>query len=115
MSYQDSKKGNRKLGGRRLWRSLGGLFTLNVALSLLVSGLFVGYLVLNNQATASGFTVRGLEKQIAELRDEGDTLSLQVVAMQAMDNVERQVGELGFVPVTNLEYISSAPSMVAVK
>lgn len=88
---------------------------LNIFLSTLVVGLFVGYLAINNQAAANGFTVRSLEKKIAELRDQGNRLDLQIVAWQAMNNVERQVVELGFVPVEQLDYISATPATVAIK
>jgi len=115
MTYRDRKRRNNQTARARLWQSLRGVFALNILLSSVAVGLFMGYLVLNNQAAASGFAVRDLEKQIAELRDEADRLDLQVVTMQAMSSVERQVGELGFVPVDNLDYISSAPAIVAVK
>ncbi|MFH1047178.1 MAG: hypothetical protein V1738_02645 [Patescibacteria group bacterium] len=115
MTSHEKQRKSRQPVWRRVYQSLGGIFALNIFLSGLVSSLFVGYLVLNNQATASGFAVRDLEKQIAVLRDEADRLDLQVVAMQAMNNVEQQVGELGFVPVENLNYISAAPAIVAVK
>ncbi len=115
MNYNKQQKKSRQAIKRRLWQSLGGIFVLNVFVSVLVIGLFGGYLVLNNRAAASGFAVRDLEKQISNLRDAGDRLDLEVVAMQTMNSVERQVGELGFVPIDNLDYISSAPAVVAVK
>jgi hypothetical protein len=115
MSYQDRKKGNRQLVRGRVWRALGGVFALNVLFSSLVVGLFVGYLAISNSAAANGFAVRDLEKKIEELRNQSDRLNLQVVAMQSMNSVEEQIGVLGFVPIEDIDYISAAPAIVAVK
>ena len=100
---------------RKVWRVGGRVFVVNVGLVTIIVGLFVGYLVLNNQTTESGFTVRELEKKISVLRDEGNTLRLKVVAMQAMGSVEEEVSKLGFVPVSKFDYISAAPELVAIK
>jgi len=115
MSYQGTKARRKKATRGRFWGSGRKVFALNLALLCLVGGLLAGYLVMNNQSAASGFAVRDLEKQISTLRDEADDLDLQIVAMQAMNNVEQQIGGLGFVPIEQLDYISGAPAIVAVK
>ncbi len=115
MSYRNKQRRKRPTANRRILRFAGGVFALNVLMLSVVVGLFVGYLMMNNRAAANGFAVRDLERQISELRDQNGRFDLEVVAMQAMNNVEQQVGELGFVPVDDLDYISSAPAVVAVK
>ncbi|OGM00857.1 hypothetical protein A2480_00915 [Candidatus Uhrbacteria bacterium RIFOXYC2_FULL_47_19] len=102
---------SREVGGR--W----GRYVLiaNLTLIVLSVGFSVGYLALNNRTAARGFMVRTVEKRIADLRREADRLDMQVVAMQAMGNIEGQVGELGLVPVEGLDYVSAIPAVVAVR
>lgn len=91
------------------------LRALNVLLALAVIAAFVGYLVVNNQATAKGFAIRTLEKRIAELEDRSQALSLEVVSGQSMEAIDSRIKGLGLVPVASVHYVNAAGGAVAVK
>ncbi len=99
----------------RVWRRIDWILVANVALICATAALFVGYLAMNNRTATKGFSIRNAEQRIAELRDEGRKLDLQMVSVQAMENVDAHVSELGFVPVSQVDYLTAGPSMVAVK
>jgi hypothetical protein len=99
----------------RLWSRIDWVLVANVMLILSAIALFVGYLAMNNAAATKGFAIRTAEREIAELRDLGRKLDLEMVSVQAMENVDTHVSGLGFVPVNDVEYISSGPAVVAVK
>ena len=88
---------------------------INVLLALAVISAFVGYLVVNNQATAKGFAIRTLEKRIVELGDRNQALSLQVVSEQSMETIDTRIKGLGLVPVASVQYVTAAGGAVAVK
>jgi hypothetical protein len=116
MNHQLIKVDKKNLRSEERSRSIiNGVLLANLFLIVVIISFFVGYLALNNQTAADGFMMRDLEKQIVVLRDQGKRLDLQIIAMQAMNNVGQQAGKLGFVPVGQLEYISGGPAAVAVK
>lgn len=94
---------------------LSDLLVVNVMLAAAVGALFIGYLALNNVAAARGFEIRATENRISDLEDQRSRLDLQVVELQAMDAIESQVGALGLVPVTRVDYMGIGPAAVAVK
>jgi hypothetical protein len=71
--------------------------------------------MMNNKAATKGFAIRSAEGRIAELRDEGRKLDLEMVSVQTMENIDTHVSGLGFVPVSQVDYITTGPSVVAVK
>jgi hypothetical protein len=91
------------------------LRALNVLLALAVISAFVGYLVVNNQATAKGFAIRSLEKRIAQLEDRYQSLSIDVVSGQSMETIDSRIKGLGLVPVASVQYVTAAGGAVAVK
>ena len=112
------RKTNRKTNvaaRARVWRRIDWVFVANLCLIAATLVLFVGYLMMNNRAATKGFAIRNAERQIAELREDGRKLDLEMVSAQAMENVDTHVSGLGFVPVSHVDYISTAPAMVAVK
>ena len=94
--------------GQRRW-----LAVINLLLMLAAVGLFVAYLWLNNQTAAHGFTIRGLEQQISDLRDDQRRMDMEVLSRRAMGSVEARVQGLGFVPVNELDYLIAGTSGVA--
>lgn len=99
----------------RVWRRLDWVLVANLALLCAVLTLFVGYLMMNNRAATKGFAIRTAEKHIAELRDRGRKLDLEMVSVQAMENIDAHVSGLGFVPVSQVDYLTTGPAAVAVK
>ncbi len=88
---------------------------INVLLIAGTIAAFVGYLVLNTQASTKGFTIRALEKRISSLEEEGQRLGIEAVARQTMDSIDGRVQGLGFIPVVGVEYVTAAGGAVAVK
>jgi len=94
------------------WRDLR---FLNLVLIAAVAVLFGGYLAMNNQTAANGFTIKAIEKRMADLEERRRKLDLEVLGKQSMDNVESQVQSLGFIPVQGVDYLTAAGGTVAVK
>ncbi|KPJ85172.1 hypothetical protein AMJ57_04090 [Parcubacteria bacterium SG8_24] len=88
--------------------------TVNLLVMVTLVAFFIGYLVLNNRAATKGFTIRAAEQRLTELEERGRRLDLETVSLQSMRSIEQHVGELGFVPVTQVDYLNAA-SAVAVK
>lgn len=86
---------------------------LNILVIVAVSLMFIGYLAVNTRAATKGFTIRSLERKIAELEERNKSLSLDALTGQSMESIEGQVAELGFVPVGQVEYLSGAVPVVA--
>ncbi len=91
------------------------LRVLNVLIAAGTAAFFIGYLVLNNQATSKGFEARSMEKRISALQDQRQKLDLEVVAGQSMDALTSKIQGLGLVPVTAVDYLNGGSGAVAVK
>lgn len=91
------------------------LTVANVLIAAAAIALFMGYLAMNNVAAATGFRIREAERAISALQDEQKKLDLKVVERKAMRNIDAQVGELGLVPVSRVDYLGSGPATVAVR
>ncbi|MEA3249885.1 MAG: hypothetical protein U9Q03_06075 [Patescibacteria group bacterium] len=116
MPYRRKTNRKTKVAVRaRVWRRLDWVMVANIALAALILSLFVGYLMMNNRAATKGFAIRLAEKHIAELRDQGRKLDLEMVSVQAMENIDSHVSGLGFVPVSRVDYLTTGPAAVAVK
>lgn len=89
--------------------------TLNILLLVGVALMFVGYLAMNTQAATKGFTIKSLEREIATQEDDQKKLGLDAIARQSMDIIDEQIGVLGMVPVTSVDYVSAAPATMAVR
>ena len=102
------------LSRQRTWQ-LWDLRSLNVLVLVATVAMFVGYLAMNNQAAANGFTIKSIEKKIADLEERKRQLDLDVLGRQSMSNVESQVKGLGYVPVENVDFLTAVGGAVAVK
>ena len=93
-------------------KSLAAPWTrVRVANMLLLIGLAVmavAYLVMINKSATKGFTIRSVEQRIASLEEERKNLDLDSLASRSMGSIESQIGDLGLVPVTNVEFLSGA-------
>jgi len=112
--FQNKERGYQPGAHRKApaWRDLRAL---NVFLMVGIVGLFAGYLAMNNQAAASGFAIKSMEKRIADLEEQRKRLDLEVLGRQSMGNVEERVKGLGFVPVKGVDYLTAVGGVVAVK
>jgi hypothetical protein len=88
---------------------------LNLLIAAATLAFFVGYLVLNTQTAAKGFTVRTIEKRLSDLEETRQRLDLEVVANQSMDAIGSSTQGLGMVPVTSVDYVNTGSGAVALK
>ena len=98
-------------GGRFFW--LGNVRMLNIIIIVLAVSLSVGYLALNNQSSTYGFRLGVIERRISDLEEQRKRLDFEILGRQTMGNIESQVLELGFVPVSKVEYLNGAAGAVA--
>ncbi|MFA6603303.1 MAG: hypothetical protein WCT10_00505 [Patescibacteria group bacterium] len=99
------------LSGWPFW--FGNFRVMNIVIFAAVVSLFVGYLALNNQSAAYGFRLGAIERRIADLEEQRKRLDFEILGRQTMGNIESQVLELGFVPVSKVEYLNGAAGAVA--
>ena len=85
---------------------LSRLAVANVMILASVVVLLVGYLVLCTAAADKGFQVRELDKRVADLNARQERQNLEVLGMQAMDNIDKKIGGLGMVPVQDIQYLN---------
>jgi hypothetical protein len=112
--FQNKDKGYLSPARRAVLRLWDARF-LNSALIVTICLLFAGYLAMNNQVAANGFTIKAIEKRIADLEEQRRNLDLDVYGRQSMDNVEAQVQSLGFIPVQGVDYLTAVGGVVAFK
>jgi hypothetical protein len=118
MSMKDHKRPDRSYRSSR--KDVGilafaNLTVANVVIAAAVIALFMGYLAMNNVAAATGYRIREMERTISSLQEEQKKLDLKVVERKAMRNIESQVGGLGLIPVSHVEYLGTGSSAVAVR
>lgn len=99
----------RKAGFRLARPFTVGLF------AFLVTAFGVGYLAQINMASSKGLEIRTLEREIADLKEEGERLELKVAQERSVQAVETKVKELGMVPTPKLEYVMATVPQVARK
>ena len=84
---------------------------VRLANTLLLIGLAfmaMAYLVMINKSATKGFTIRSVEQRISSLEEERKNLDLDALASRSMGSIESQIGGLGLVPVTKVEFLSGA-------
>ena len=91
---------------------LGGKPAL-AAFALLLAGFGVGYLMQINAASSKGLEIRTLEREISELKEEGERMELKVAKEQSVQAVETKVKEMGMVPTPKIEYVMATVPQVA--
>ncbi|OGL74566.1 hypothetical protein A3C96_01745 [Candidatus Uhrbacteria bacterium RIFCSPHIGHO2_02_FULL_60_10] len=91
------------------------LVAANLLALFAAGGLIVWYLMLNNAATARGFAIRALERQVAELNEQRKTLDIQAATAASLKGVEGRMQAMGFVPVEGVDYIEGVAGAVAVR
>jgi hypothetical protein len=77
--------------------------------------MVLGYLAMNNAAATKGYVIRSAEQRIAELEEQKRKLDFEAVTDQSLRRIEGMVDGLGFVPVSNVEYVNANNGSVAVR
>ncbi len=93
----------------------GAVMVLNVAFMILTAAFFMAYLAMNGRSATNGFVIKSMEREVADLRDKQEKLNIEAASSSSMEEIEKEVGKLGLVPVTSIEYVNAGQGMVAVK
>ncbi len=93
----------------------GDFFSWKTAViaGMIVTAAGVGYLAEVSAATAKGYQIRGLEKQVSDLRAQTQKMELQVAEGQSVKSIESRVQGLGLVPTSQVEYLTTSAPVVA--
>jgi hypothetical protein len=92
-----------------------GFRLLNALLVACVIAMSLGYLVMINRSATKGFIIKAIEQRISGLEEERKRLDLETLASQSMENIESRVGDLGFVPVSSIDFVNGAGGAVAIR
>lgn len=85
-----------------------------VAVLVIASLLCVGFYIYQvNAAATKGFELRSLEKRLETVRETVASLEDQAATLQTMDALKARIGELGYVPADQLEFIDVSRSAYA--
>lgn len=77
-------------------------------LLLLATFSLVGWLYLT-QASAvatTSYRIDELRVELDQLQQQNSALALEIAQLEALPRIERRAGELGFVPTTNVRYLT---------
>ncbi|KKQ79702.1 MAG: hypothetical protein UT02_C0026G0004 [Parcubacteria group bacterium GW2011_GWC2_38_7] len=78
-----------------------------------VFGSLVLYLAQVNTIASKGFALRDLQRQIATLQLENEKLSVNVVELKSMNELNAKVADLKMVPITTVAYYKNSEQVVA--
>lgn len=103
---------------RNIIKMLFGFFTPKKLSIVIVSLTFVvtgAYLVQINLTATKGYEIKDLESKLTKLQDDHKKLNLSYIELQSMSNILEQVPKLNLVATENLEIITPAGSVVALR
>ncbi|MFA6131333.1 MAG: hypothetical protein WC730_03695 [Patescibacteria group bacterium] len=90
-----------------------GLLTMGLLLAnLLLGGFYIWHV---NAAQTAGYTLRELEEQNEDSLAELSRLNIEVAKLESIDSVSTRIQMLGLTKVSNVVYLSSRGSEVAMK
>jgi len=108
----DLKKQQRKANS--VWENkILPIWNLTAIFLCLVS--VIGYLGIINHANLTAVASAELKKKISVLTENNQDLQIQVTSLQDIKRVKNESDKLSMVAVTNYEYITNIPQIVAVK
>ena len=85
--------------------------------NLIIIGLIIfsgaTYLVQMNSLAIKGYKIEDLETKIAELKQEGESLELQVSELQSVKSIRDKVSQLNMVSEGRVEYLAPTPVALA--
>jgi len=79
---------------------------------ILVCGFF--YLWQINSLATKGYEIKGLEEQVAELRQINKKIDLEITELRSTNRLNNAVKELGLVEVVRVEYLKANGTSVAI-
>lgn len=75
--------------------------------------LFVSYVAVTSIASASGYRVRDLEKEVSTLKRDIQKTEVRVAEYNSMSNLEEKIKNSGLVAVDNVDYVDLTAPAVA--
>lgn len=95
-----------------VFRSRSTLNIFFLAIAVVLGSL---YLFQVNRTATSGFAVKDLNTQIAELKESHQKLELQVADLQSLQQIQSATKRLELVARTKLEYVPTTVGAVALE
>jgi len=83
-----------------------------VALTFIITG---AYLMQINLTATKGYEIKDLESRLSQLQTDNKKLNLSYVELQSMANILEQVPKLNLVATDNMEIMTPAGSVVAMR
>ena len=83
-----------------------------VSLTFVITG---AYLMQVNMSATKGYEIKELESKLSKLQEDNKKLNLAHIELQSMANIIEQVPKLNLVATENLEIITPAGSVVALR
>ena len=87
--------------------------TVATVMIILTCLLGVFYLAGNNHLAVKGYELKELEKRMGILSEQGKSMELKVLELNALPNIEARLEEKGLVVTAQAEYLSPERSAVA--
>ncbi len=81
--------------------------------TLLISVMFlsVAYMLRINSASARGYEIHNLEKQVSEMDNQVQDLQIKIADAGSMSNIEKRLSELNLVAVNKVQRLNPAPAV----
>lgn len=83
--------------------------TFCILSAVIVSSAF--YLYITNKVAVSGYTIRGVEKEIAQLKQDNNQLRIQEAELKSMYRIEESGKRLNMFEPTQVSYIEDSSSI----
>ncbi|MFA6526610.1 MAG: hypothetical protein WCT26_04340 [Candidatus Buchananbacteria bacterium] len=84
-----------------------------LAIVNIIAGFF--YLTQTNLTATSGFEIKSLEKEIAELQEANTNYNLSFIKLQSMDQIVSGAKNLNLVPADNVETLNADANTIALR
>ncbi len=78
-----------------------------------LGGLFVAYIAITSVASASGYKMKDLEKEVASLKKEIQKTEVRIAEYDSMGSLEERIKNIGLVAVSDIQYVNTDQPTVA--
>lgn len=72
------------------------------------------YLYEQNNISTKGYTIRELEKQVDEIKEQNRKLELEVAKVRSIEEIEKSAGKLNMVKIQKFTFVERTEPSVAV-
>jgi hypothetical protein len=83
-----------------------GVVAWNILVATASLVLGVGYIVQVNMASAKGYDLQTVQRKVDTLKTETTVLQDKVASLSSIQALNDRASQLGFVPVTQIQYVS---------